>query len=209
MSIENFYTFSSNLSRSTVQAHLARSANMNDKKNSSEEYELLKGEYSNITFPAVFIQKYGKNLEDILDTGWVSLYLISSNLKRVLEDHDLTGWKTFEIRLLNKKSEEIKGFYGFSVTGKCGAIDYNKSEIIQKQVVPTGPLTKFYKGLYIGLDKWGGEDFFLPDKYLGIIVTKRVYDIFKKYKLSNVNFQNLAEVQTDEYSVEVAVENMK
>ena len=116
-------------------------------------------------------------------------------MKTVLEDNHLTGWQTFAVRVLTKKGEEISGYHGLSITGRCGKIDYSKSEVITKRLVPEGPLAKFYKGLHVGLDKWDGSDFFLPEKYLGTIVTSRVAEILKREKLTNVRLENLADIE--------------
>lgn len=200
MKIKDFYTFSSNLSSATVQAHpiyLSKKENVNGLY---DQHKLIMGEYRSITFPVVFKQEYGKKLEDVLDTGWPGLFLISDHLKFVLEKNNTTGWKCFEIKLLDKKEKEIKGYQGLSVTGRCGAIDHSQSEIIEKRMVPTGPLTRYYKGLYIGLDKWDGRDFFLPEEYFGIVVTSKVTNVLKINKVTNVKLKELSDIQIPEFA---------
>ena len=78
-----------------------------------------------------------------------------------------------------------------SITGRCGSIDYSKSLLIEKQLVPSGPICKYYKGLYVGLDQWDGTDFFVPDKTLWVIVTSKTANILKKNKITNVELTNL------------------
>lgn len=77
MSIKDFYSFGSKLVSSTVQVH--ESILSRDKKNN-----LIHGDYDDISFPIVFKQEYRKKLQDILDTSWGSLYLISDKMKAVL-----------------------------------------------------------------------------------------------------------------------------
>ena len=72
--------------------------------------------------------------------------------------------------------------------------------------MPHGPIRKYYKGLYVGLDRWDGCDFFLPAQNLGIIVTQRVYETLKKDKVFNINLVNLAEIETSEFTVNVAMQ---
>ena len=162
MQIKYFYDFGSKFLTTTFQAHPINLKTLNVMEN------LLKREYEKIDFPVIFKQDSGKKIHDILDTGSVCLLLISEKMKDVLEQNNLTGWKTFPVQVFDKKGNEIKGYYGFSVIGKCGPIDYTKCEIVEKRLVPTGPISKFFKGRYIGLETWDGSDFFLPsDSFFG------------------------------------------
>lgn len=206
MNIENFYLFSSKSSSSTIQVHAVNLSSKEDNNGLFNEHKLIQGVYSGIIFPVVFKQEYGKKLEDVLDTGWPSLYLISDKMKSVLEDNNLTGWKSFAIKILDKQGQEIKGYHGLSIMGRCGPIDYNKAKIIEKRLIPNGPSGKYYKGLHIGLDKWDASDFFLPEKYFGIITTQRAAEILKQNKLTNIKIENLAEIETNDYTVQVALQ---
>ncbi len=203
MDIKDFYSFGSKLSSSTVQAHPIGLKEFHpidpNKKYLYDELKLIRGDYSDISFPVIFKQEYGKKLEDVLDTGWASLFLISDKMKAVLEENALTGLKIFAIKLFDKKGTEIHGYHGLSISGRCGKIDYSKSEIIEKRLVPNAPLGKYYKGLHIGLDTWDGNDFFLPEKYFGIIITSRAAKILKKEKLSNIRIENLADIETSDF----------
>ncbi len=110
------------------------------------------------------------------------------------------------MKILNKKEEEIKAYHGFSVTGKCGPIDYGKSEIIEKRIGPGKPLIKYYKGTYIGLDKWDGNDFFIPEETIKIVVTKSVRDILRRSKLTNVCLKNLSDSEISESTVKMILD---
>ncbi len=199
MEIKDFYDFYSKYISSTIQVGAVGlkefSPIESNKTYIFDEHKLIMGNYEDISFPVLFKQYDGKKLQDILDTGWVSLNLISDNMKSVLEANNLTGWKTFPVKVLDKKGEEITGYHGLSITGRCGPIDNSKAEIIEKQHFTNGPIVKFRKGLYIGLDKWDGSDFFLPEKYYGIMVTKKAADILKQSKLTNIKLENLTEVK--------------
>ena len=192
-----FFDFSSKLSSSTFQAYAT--GLKKDEDGVNEHWNLIKGNYKGIHFPVVFKQTHGKKLLDILDTGWPSLYLISDRMKTILEDNKLTGWKTYSIELYDKKGNKITGYHGFSVVGNCGPINYEKSEIIEKRLVPTGPVCKYYKGIVV--DQWDGDDFFTPLRTYGTFVTKRAVDVLKTHKISNMNLENLA-------NMEVAVDNI-
>jgi hypothetical protein len=200
MDIKDFYEFGSKLTSSTIQAH---PFNLSKREEGVEDAgrKLIKGDYHGIEMPVIFKQMYGKNFCDILDTGSVSLYLISDKMKNLLIEEKISGWQVYPIKLLTKKGIEISGYHGFSITGRCGTIDYKQSEIIEKRSVENGPLSKYYKGLHIGLDKWDGNDFFLTEGTLYIIVTAKVAKIIKKNKLINVRMHNLADIETWEASI--------
>lgn len=100
--------------------------------------------------------------------------------------------------MLDKQGQEIRRYHGLSITGRCGRLDYNKSEITEKRLVPNGPLVKYYKGLHVGLDKWDGTDFFLSEKTLWTIITKKTAKALKKNKLTNVRLENLAEIEINQ-----------
>ena len=193
--LNNFYALRSKLVSSTFQAIPIGLTSPKDKLGKFEEDKLISGEYKSISFPVIFRQKGGNKLVDILDTGWPNLYLISSKMKNVLDNDQLTGWKIFEISLWDKENKQVPNYFGLSVIGRCGSIDYTKSEIIEKRIVPEGPLCKFYKGLNAGLDTWDYSDFFLPEKSSGIIVSSKAADALIKSKLTNVVLENLMEIE--------------
>ncbi|MFM9709676.1 hypothetical protein, partial [Streptomyces galilaeus] len=86
-----------------------------------------------------FKQKQEGKFNDILDTGWANLFLISETLKTILENHKLTGWNVFPIKLYDLRGKEIDSYYGFSVVGHCGLTNYDAAEIVEKRKVPNGP----------------------------------------------------------------------
>ena len=190
-----FFKFRSRMVSSTLQAgapELKRDVDGEDKV-----WNLIKGKYEGIDFPVVFKQYDGKNLTDLLDTGWSSRHLISDRMKNILEENHLTGWKTFPIKLYDKKGNEILGYHGFSVTGRCAPIDYEKSEIIEKRLVPTGTLCKYYKGQHIDIDKCDGSDFFAPDDVYSVFVTEKAAIALKKYKITNLDLKNSLDAEID------------
>ena len=193
MEESNFFNFCSKLVSNTFQT--SPSGLKKDSRGISEQLNLVKGKFEGIHFPVLFKQESGKKMTDILDVGFVGPYLISDRMKLILERHNLTGWKTFPIRLYDKKSIEIFGYHGFSLMGHCAPIDYKKSTIIEKRLVPTGPMCKFYKGVFI--DEWDGTDFFSPENTYDLFVTKRAADVLKENKITNLWLTNLSEYETD------------
>ena len=189
MNIADFFYFDTNYSSRTFHTEPVDAVTvMNWYDN------LIKGDFEGIVFPIKFQQQSGNKLLDVLNTGTPSLYLISAKLKTLLQEKQVTGWTSFEIELLDKKEAEIKGYYGFSVTGKCGQVDESKSEIIKKHF-ENGHTSYYRKGLHVGLDKWDGSDFFYPDGTSHLVTTQKIADILTGYKISNVQFRNLTEIE--------------
>ena len=194
MEIKDFSRFYSDHKSSTFQAS---AINIGCNKNGTDDEDnLLRGEYEGINFPVVFKQERGKKLVDILGTGWPNLYLISDRMKDVLEENKLTGWKTFPITVYDKKKNEILGYHGLSVTGRCGPIDGTKAKIIDKQLIVNGPILKAYKGLYVGLDKWDSSDFFIPEGSRCFVITEKTAKILKDKKIKNTQLDNLSEIES-------------
>jgi hypothetical protein len=195
MNSKNFYSFGSKLLSSTVQVK-ALNLNKSNSENSDlfDQHMLILGIYDNVNLPVIFNQQSGKKIEDIIDTGWAGLYLISDRLKQIMENERLSGWKTFPVRVYDKNGSEIEKYHGFSITGRCGPVDINKSNIVEKQIIPDGPFVKYYRGLYVGLDKWDGSDFFIPEKYYGTIMTERAAVVLKKNRVTNLRIKNLMDI---------------
>ena len=127
MNINQFYWLEDCIPAITVQLTFEDSY---FKQHGYVQKRLLAGDYEGIKFPAVFIHYRGRRWEDILGVGWPTLYVISEKIKNIFEKNNLTGWKTFPVEVLNKRKKKMEGYYGMSITGKCGPVDDSKSEIV-------------------------------------------------------------------------------
>jgi hypothetical protein len=139
--MKDFFYFGSKLVSSTFRAEPIELRNESLEK----IHNIILGKYEGLNFPIIFKQIGGKKLTDILDTGYAGLYLISDKLKTILHENNFTGWKIYPIKVFDKKKNEIEGYYGFSVVGVCGPHSYDNSKIIEKKLIPEGPLCRFYK----------------------------------------------------------------
>lgn len=199
MKKNEFFNFGSKLSSANavvlaVNLDINKSSrNAFDKEH--EHNKLIMGQYDGIDFPVIFKLIDRGKFNDILDTGWASLYLITRKLKSVLEHNNLSGWKSFPVKVYDVKGNEVSDYYGLSITGRCGATKYDQSEIIEKRLVPQGPLVRYYKG--ISFNDWDGSDFFIPDKTTYIFTEKTAADILKKNNISNMSLTDLADEETD------------
>lgn len=193
MNMNDFYYFRSLHLRSSFQVTAIKLGL--DMKDSSFHSSLIKSKYEGINFPVIYKQKSKGKFTDILNTGWISLYLISDKLKMLLEENCFTGWKTYPIILKDKEENQIKGYHGFSITGKAGCISYTNSPIIEKRLIESGPVVKLYKGAHVDLNEWSGCDFFVPEGTIGIVITRKVAEALERNKITNLSLDNLAEVE--------------
>ncbi len=189
MKTECFFEFQTKM---VASYFLARPINLPKE----DDLKLIRGDFIGIEFPIIFQQSAGKTLSDILDTEHPWLYLISERFRKVLVQNKLTGWKIYSIKLYDKKGSEILGYHGFSITGHCGQVDYEKSKIVEERLIPTGPLVKFYKGRFINLESWDGSDFFLPKGTIGSTVNEKAAEILRKEKISNLVLEPLIDQKT-------------
>ena len=141
---------------------------------------LLDGHYyPEITFPVIFRQGgYGSRLRDFLisDYGY-SVTLISSYFKGLLEEHGITGWKSYPAQLFDKKGREIPGYHGFTITGRCGPRDLSQSERIFRNGI-----AEDYKGIVLNPESWDGSDIFIEEFYWAQVVSPKAAPLFKKQK---------------------------
>lgn len=196
MEIKNYYYLGSKFSSNSFTVNSISLTAEIDDRGKTDAMNLLEGQLESFKFPIVFKHVSGKNHCDLIGTGWGILYLISDRIKKLLEENNLTGWKSFPVEIIGNKGEKIHEVYhGFSIVGRSGSINYKKSEIIEKRLVPNGPQSKYYKGLHPGMENWDGSDFFLPEKHWGIIVTQKAKDILTKHQMKNLVFHNLADME--------------
>ena len=200
MKLSDLYLFTDRYSSVTVQMEQTREWTWAEPGGLWEDRMLLTGDYRGAEFPLEFRHYSGKRYDDVLGIGYATLYLISDRFREVLEKNDFTGWKCFPVKIFTKKGEEVPGYQGFSVTGRAGKIEWEKSEIVYTEA-PTGKQVANYKGVYVDLEKWDGSDIFIPDKWFGIVMTKEVRDALLAAKITNIRFENMAESLTPCYMV--------
>ena len=211
MQTEEFYTFSYKSRYSTPTPEIEYCLSSEHDRYQEEEnlhHALLTGNTTGLEFPIVFRQqksywcgeKLGDKLKDVLGTYDSKLFLISDRLKALLEARGFTGWKTYPIVIWNKNKERVSGYHGFSVTGRCGEIDWSKAQIVERDY----NFYKCHRGIPIDSDIWDGSDFFtgVSGSYMwdgsdsftlvsSITVTKRVKQALEDQKISNTEFIKL------------------
>lgn len=150
--------------------------------------QLCWGEYlSDTQFPIVFhpCNYSGKQLRDVVSLRYGSfVFLISDKFKSVLEDNEVTGWKSYPVEIYGKKGEKVLGYNGFSVIGRGGALEGAYSaewdEICKKPF------------LHYRFGQWDGSDIFrIYPAYL--MITKRVKDLLIGADITGVKYTPISE----------------
>ncbi len=161
--------------------------------------KLVKGENADFKFPLFFEQIKGRKWTDVLNPSSVSLHLVSNRFVQLLEANKITGYTTFPVRLFNKQREEVFQYSGLSITGRCDKIDWDKSPVITKRLVPHGPECEFYNGASISFQNYIPTNWFLPETSLSIIVTEKLKLIIDEYNISNVVLKDVDEKEYMKY----------
>lgn len=162
-----------------------------DHENWFDKNMFIKGQVE-ISRPVDFWHYMGGSIpQDLVATGWSSLYLLSDKAIMLLHENNITGWKSYPVLLHDKKGNIIDGYALFAITGRCGVIDWTKSERFQKQFAPNAPFTDMLRGIHIDWNTWDRNDFFLPENTTFILVTHRVKDLFVRHNITNTKFTAL------------------
>jgi hypothetical protein len=147
--------------------------------------------------PIEFVRDEGRKAYDVIGTTYSSLLLVSSCLTAVLRNHRFTGWTTFPVRILGSDGNELDGYSGVAITGRCGPIDDDLSEkVTLPPPIPHGRARLGLRGLCFGPDTWDGSDLFTSE--MGgawIFVVERVKDALENAGLRNLEFRRLSEIE--------------
>lgn len=197
-----FFTFGTSMSSRAARVSFAGIYGADDGVNPNP-IKLVTGDYGSIEFPIRFEQLTGKNFGDVLDTRSAVLFLISDRVKQALDEEGLTGWCTFEVSVSDRSGNPVFGYNGFSVTGRSGPIDLEQSKVIQKRLVPDGPLSNYYKGKFVRQEEWDGSDFFLPQHHYGIMVSPRAATVLNQRSFTNLLLRDAREIEIDEYTADL------
>ena len=184
--MEDFYHFESRnyLTTFSVSPEIAIKAREDKDYDKSREIrnKLTLGDFEGLEFPVIFREDRdsGKRFRDILDNRGGEM-LISDRLKQLLFDNNITGWTSYPIRMYDKRGNEVYGYSGFSVTGRCGGtLEYRTDKVCYANGY------RFFEGLSFDIAQWDGSDIFMVNGNRSIIITKLVYKLFKENKIDAI-----------------------
>jgi hypothetical protein len=160
----------------------------------ADPQQLTRGEAA-VVEPIVFDHDQGTRPHDFVGTTWAALDLVSDRFIDVLRDGRFTGWDTYPVVIVGKDGEEVAAYHGLAITGRCGRVEWEKSErVILPPPVPQGRATTGWRGLYFSPSSWDGSDLFVPsDGSTYVIVTDAVKAAIEKRRLTNIHFKRLTE----------------
>ena len=150
---------------------------------------LLLGDYAHYTFPIKYKEALGcRCYYDINDeekkyfllTHFMKTnhggrnFAVSDEVIELLLKNNITGWKTYPVEVYTQEDELIRGFNGFTITGRCGAV---KPSLCEEVVIPPtykgGPSVPGYKGDPLDLDTWDGVIFlYLNTLFISMLLLK-------------------------------------
>lgn len=138
----------------------------------------------------------GSRAADFLWAGLVHIVCVSSRVIDLLLANQVTGWSTYPVEVFDRKGQSLTEYSGFAVIGSECRRDRSRSQIVTKLNAAGRPI-QVYKGLYFDESQWDGSDFFLVHPFSSIVVTKKVYHLFKRAKVTNVRLTPLTQVELD------------
>ena len=149
-----------------------------------------KGGYpEDITFPVIFRIIEGKKMRDMLDMRFDgNCFLISEHMKALMEENQITGWKSYPVIIYDKSGNEVSGYHGFTVTGRGGII---------RMLRPWEEIALDERLRFILWDKsqWDGSDVFRIGPNL-LVISARTKQLFKENKISAASYSPLSEILT-------------
>ena len=185
--MEEFYTFASKMSSTTVKVYpnLEQYVNTEGFPCRIVSDKLIMGNIDEMKVPLQYWIRGGRQYKDVLDTPWLSAYVISDRFRQILEDNNVTGWKSYPVELLDKYDKRISGYNGFCIVGRSGPMNPKGALGDMVGRVPDAELQP-YKNGWFDVDTWDGSDIFLLGNSRWIIITERVYKLLKKEKVASI-----------------------
>jgi hypothetical protein len=184
MDFQNLYKFAEALERDALIVRLE------SERGAAENWKLVNGELRPDD-AIVFRYHIGATAMDLVGTTYSSRVLLSDRIIAALNAANLRGFLAYPCHIFGKDGNEIAGYRGFSVTGRCGPPD--DSQLDNSKELQGNQFAKV-KGLYFDPKTWDGSDIFLVQNTRHICVTQAVYDTVQALNPSNIRFTALTEV---------------
>ncbi len=136
--------------------------------------------------PVRFGYHMGRRRTDFLRCGLPVISLASDRFIDILKAGGFSGWRTFPVTILGKDKQEISGYSGLAITGRCGPLDNPRCERKTRPAKwPAVRAVPAWYGLYFDLSTWDGSDLFMPEGTGFIFVTEPAKSALEKAKITN------------------------
>ena len=147
--------------------------------------KLIRGDINDMNVPLQYWIRGGSKYKDVLDMPWLSAYIISDRFKQILEENNVTGWKSYSIELLDKSNNVVSGYNGFCIVGRSGPMNPKGALGSLTDKVPEAELPP-YKNGWFDINTWDGSDIFMLGNSRWIVITERVFKLLKKEKITSI-----------------------
>ena len=124
-------------------------------------------------------------LADLLGLGWASLYALSPNLSAAV-----ANWPGVSLTAVGIAGGP-NGYQALGVTGRCGAVDYEKSSEVRR----IGRFVRL-RGLHVD-EPTEAVDFAVPANRETILISSRAADLIVRTGFNNVRIVPLDAVEFD------------
>ncbi len=140
----------------------------------------------------------GGGFKDILWCTFSPIIVISQHIVDLFSAYGFTGWSTYDVEIRDRDDRIKCGYFGFAITGEASSQDLRRADVIEKpSITPEGISYKVLKGIYFEKNVWDGKDFCLMENNISCIVTEKVVQAFRRARIRNVRFIQLAQVEID------------
>lgn len=157
-----------------------------------EARALLRGELTPKQ-PVIVRHTMGGTPRDVIWTTYAGPMIVRNTVVELFRAHEFTGWKTFPVEVYDRKGQNLPGYVGLAVYGRCGPIDNAQSEVIPHKYRPSG--SPVLRGLYFDPSSWDGSDFFMTSTTTWVFVRDSVKVALERAKVTNIAYRKLTEVE--------------
>ena len=136
----------------------------------------------------------GRSLADFLWCTPIQLICVSERVLGLLRSHNLTGWGTYPVEILDRSGNSIPGYSGLSIYANAGYMDFKQSRVVTLPPPrPEGKAIQAHIGFTFDQSRWDGSDIFWVSNT--IVVVERVHKLFKSNRVTNVRLTPILEVE--------------
>ena len=146
--------------------------------------------------PVPVFRAMGGDLWEVIWGDQIGAVAVAERVVDLLEEQGFSGWATYPVAVSDEEGQLIPGYFGLSVTGRCGPIDYHRGRLIEID----SPIPR-YLGLYFDPDSWDGSDLFFADRGRPFVVAE-VKEALERAGVRNLTFTPLLAVRTPQIAVD-------
>jgi len=158
-----------------------------------DPYRLLSGNADD--HPRVFSVEGGRTFQDLIDTGWGFLFLISTRLVRLLTQEKVTGWSAWNAVIRMPGGPERLDYKGLSVRGRAGSVGERAGQVNLKPRRYGSGAVAVRTGLHFEDSTWDGSDMFVPAGTGFVLCVERVRDLFRDHNVTNASFKAIEKIE--------------